>query len=289
MSANHGSKNPDAVNLAKAYESNLRAYTIAMAEAGDGFVQRDKDAILTAFPYTYWINGVVSPCLSPFGTLERVNEILAVFRRLGRGVWFTLGPSTEPADLAKTLKKRRLWNTHNRPFMACNLTELVTGFPQPPGVSVRPVEDYDIFYQHPHPLLKRITTPRTRHIFQTFKRLAQEQPRKHWMFIAERDDKPVGTAIIYFSQDNAGIYDVEVLDEFQGQGIGTALLQRVCICAQEQGAKLAVLAASEQGVGFYARFGFEPVGRYPIYYYSIKKQKEDAARVRTPTTTSGAL
>jgi len=278
MFANHGSKNPNSVKLAKAYEANLRAYTIAIAEAGDGFVQRDKDAILTAFPYTYWINGVVSPCLSPIGTLERVNEILAVFRKLGREVWFTLGPSTEPADLDKTLKERRLWNFHNRPFMVCNLTELVTGFSQLAGVSVHPVADYDIFYQRPHPLLKRITTPRGRHIFQTFKRLAQEQPRKHWMFAAEKGGKPVGTAIVYLAQGNAGIYDVEIIDEFQGQGIGTVLLQVVCIFAREQGAKLAVLAASEQGVGFYSRFGFEQVGRYPTYYYSIKKQKEDAAR-----------
>ena len=80
MLANHGSKGPDSVKLAQAYESNLRAYTIAIAEAGDGFVQRDRDAVLTAFPYTYWINGVVSPRLRPVGTLERVNEILTVFR-----------------------------------------------------------------------------------------------------------------------------------------------------------------------------------------------------------------
>jgi ribosomal protein S18 acetylase RimI-like enzyme len=281
MLSNHGSKDPDAVKLAKAYESNLRSYTIAFAEAGDGFVQRDKDAILTVFPYTYWINGVVSPRLLSAGALERVNEILAVFRKRGREVWFTLGPSTEPADLANTLKKRRLYNFHNRPFMACNLAALITGFSQPAGVSVHPVEDYDIFCQHSHPLLKRITTPRRRHIFQTFKHLAQEQPREHWMFIAERGNKPVGTAIIYIDRGRAGIYDVEVLEEFRGQGIGTALLQRVCTFAQEQGAEVAVLAASEQGVGFYARFGFKQTGRYPTYYYSIKKQKEDIKKMES--------
>jgi GNAT superfamily N-acetyltransferase len=272
--------------LAQAYESNLRAYTIAMAEAGDGFVQRGPDATLTAFPYTYWINGVVSPRLSPIGTLERVNEILVLFRGLGREVWFSLGPSTEPADLAETLRRRRLHNFHNRPFMACNLAQLVTGFPQPPGVSAHVVEDYDVFKEHPHPILKRITTPRKRHIFATFERLAQEQPRKHWMFIAEKEGKPVGTAILYLNQGSAGIYDVEVLEAFRGQGIGTALLQRVCTFAKEQQAKLAVLAASEQGARFYTRFGFVHTGRYPTYYYSIRKQKEDAARAKTLDTMS---
>jgi GNAT superfamily N-acetyltransferase len=262
--------------LAKAYETNLRAYTIAIAKAGNGFVQRNKEATLTVFPYTYWINGVVSPCLLPIGTLERVNEVLAVFRKLGREAWFTLGPSTKPANLAKILKERGLWNFHNRPFMACNLAKLVTGFPQPADVGVHAVEDYDVFYHYPHPSLKRITTPRRRHIFETFKRLAQKRPRKQWMFIAEKGDEPVGTAIIYIDRGRAGIYDVRVLDEFQGQGIGTALIQRVCTFAQAQGAELAVLAASEQGVGFYSRFGFEQTGRYPTYYYSVKKQEADA-------------
>jgi GNAT superfamily N-acetyltransferase len=266
------------VELAKAYETNLRAYTVAMAEAGDGFVQRDPDAVLTAFPFTYWINGVVSPRLSPVGTLERVNEILAVFRGLGREVWFSLGPSTEPANLAQLLKQRRLHNFHNRPFMACDLARLVTGFPQPPGVSIQAVEDYDLFVEHPHPILKRITTPRKRHIFLAFRRLAQEQPRRHWMFIVEQKSRPVGAAILFVDQGNAGIYDVEVLESHRKRGKGTALLQKVCTFAREQGAALAVLAASEQGARFYTRFGFEQTGRYPTYYYSIKKQKEDAAR-----------
>jgi GNAT superfamily N-acetyltransferase len=193
-------------------------------------------------------------------------------------VWFSLGPSTEPADLAATLKKRRLHNFHNRPFMECDLAQLVTGFPQPAGVSLHAVEDYGIFDVHPHPILKRATTPRKRHIFAAFERLAREQPRRHWMFVADREGKPVGTAILYLSQGNAGIYDVEVLERFRKQGIGTALLQKVCTFAREQNAERAVLAASELGARFYNRFGFEQVGRYPVYYYSIKKQKEDAAQ-----------
>jgi GNAT superfamily N-acetyltransferase len=266
------------IELAKTYETNLRAYTVAMAEAGDGLVQRDADAVLTAFPYTYWTNGVVSPRLPAEGTLDRVNEILAVFRGLGREVWFSLGPSTTPANLAQILKQRGLHNFHNRPFMVCDLAQLVTGFPQPSRVSIQAVEDYDIFVEHPHPILKRITTPRKRAIFAAFQRLAQEQPRRHWMFIAEQKGRPVGTAILYIDQGNAGIYDVEVLESHRRRGKGTALLQKVCTFAKDRGAGLAVLAASEMGARFYLRFGFEQTGRYPTYYYSIKKQKEDAAR-----------
>ena len=98
------------------------------------------------------------------------------------------------------------------------------------------------------------------------------------MFIAEQKGRPVGTVILFVDRGDAGIYDVEVLEHFRGRGIGTALLQKVCTFAREQGARLAVLSASEQGTRFYPRFGFVQTGRYPTYYYSIKKQKEDAAR-----------
>ena len=85
-----------------------------------------------------------------------------------------------------------------RPFMVRGLGELVTGFPQLANVQVYPVEDYDIFYHQPHPILKRITTPRRCRIFHTFRRLAQESQRRHRMFIAEKEGKPVGTTIVFF-------------------------------------------------------------------------------------------
>jgi ribosomal protein S18 acetylase RimI-like enzyme len=167
--------------------------------------------------------------------------------------------------------------------MACDLSRLVTGFPPPTGVKVGPVEDYDVFVEHPHPILKRITTPRKRHIFGAFQRLSEEGHRRHWMFAAQREGRPLGTAILFFHQENAGIYDVEVLEPYRKRGIGTMLLETVCTFAAEQKVRLAVLAASEQGPRFYTRFGFEQTGRYPTYYYSIKKQQEDAARARGET------
>ena len=269
---------PELIRLAEIYEMNLRAYTVAMAEEGDGYVQRDNDATMTAFPYTYWINGVVSPLLPVEGTRARLDEILGVFRRLGREVWFTVGPSSEPTDIARILKARGLRNYHNRPFMACRLADHPTEYPIPAEITVHTVDDYGLFSLRPHPILKRIATARKRHIISTFSRLMQKRPRKHWMFIADWAGTPVGTAIVYLHRGSAGIYDVEVLEECRGQGIGTALLQSVCAFSRDQGAETAVLAASEQGTRFYPRFGFQLVGRYPTYYYSIAKQKADAAR-----------
>jgi GNAT superfamily N-acetyltransferase len=263
----------------QAYEKNLTDYSAALADAGEGYIQRDEDAVLTIFPYTYWSNGVVSPRFTENNAEKRINEILAVFRAHKREVWFHVGPSSQPSDLAKRLKSRGLWNFHNRPFMVCDFSNLITGYSRPAGIGFHCVHDYDVFKKYPHPIHGLVTTRRKRHIFTTYRTLDGQLPRKHWMFIAEKQGLPVGAAILYIEQATAGIYDVEVLEPYRGQGIGTALLELTCTFACDNGAKVAVLAASEKGSTFYPRFGFNTVGRYPTYYYSIKKQKLDAERL----------
>ena len=39
-----------------ASDSNMVAYSTALATARGGYVQRDADAVLTIFPYTLWCN-----------------------------------------------------------------------------------------------------------------------------------------------------------------------------------------------------------------------------------------
>jgi GNAT superfamily N-acetyltransferase len=268
-----------ASNFGPLYEQNMRAYASALASHGKGYVQDDGDVVLTIFPYTFWSNGVVSPCFGEGKAQKRIEEILAVFRSYKREVWIHIGPSSCPADLAQLLKVRGFWNFHNRPFMGCTLSTLISGYPSPEGITIQPISDYAIFYDYPHPIHGLVTSTRKKHIFSTFQKLDAQSPRQHWMFIADKNGEPIGVAILFIHDNVAGIYDVEVLREYRGQGIGTDLLQNVCIFARNAGARVAVLAASEQGSQFYPRFGFSIAGRYPTYYYSIKKQKQDAIRL----------
>ena len=262
--------------LDQAYEKNMTAYAAALAEQGGGYVQHDIDAVLTIYPYTFWSNGVTSPRFTEENVQERINEVLAVFRRYKREVWFHVGPSSSPSNLTQYLKARNLWNFHNRPFMVCELEDLITGYQLPAGITIHTIEDYAIFQTHQHPIHGLVTTPRKRHIFETYRKLDKQAHRKHWMFIADKQNIPVGVTIVYIDDNIAGIYDVEVQSPYRGQGIGTALLQHACMFARDAGASVATLAASEQGSKFYPRFGFKVVGRYPTYYYSIKKQKLEA-------------
>ena len=175
------------------------------------------------------------------------------------------------------LRQRRLWSVHNRPFMACRVDELRTVPVHVGGVRLAPVDEYGVFDRQPHPLLGRRSTARTRCLFGALERLTHARERRHWMFVAADGDTFVGTATVYVYRDLGGIYDVEVADAYQHRGIGTSLINAACARLRASGCRLAVLAASETGAGFYPRFGFTHVGRYPTFNYSIRKQRRDAA------------
>jgi ribosomal protein S18 acetylase RimI-like enzyme len=266
----------EALELGTAYELNQIAYSSILAELGGGYIQKDADAVLTIFPYTFWSNGLVSPHFTPDNVVKRIEQVLSVFRQHKREVWFHLGPSTSPPDLAIQLKSRGLWNFHNRPFMVSNLQNLSGEYKLPDGIWLGCLEDYGIFNTFAHPVHGKATTTRIRHIFDTFAKLDAQSPRKHWLFAALDKGVPVATATLYLDQGIAGIYDVEVNTQYRRRGIGSALLQTVCIFARSAGSHTAGLAASEQGLNFYPRFGFKCIGRFPTYYYSLKKQKLDA-------------
>ncbi len=51
-----------------------------------------------------------------------------------------------------------------------------------------------------------------------------------------------------------------VLSEWRGEGVGSALLERLIRLARELGHEEVVLNAQTQAMPFYARFGFTPIG-----------------------------
>ncbi|MFV8781097.1 GNAT family N-acetyltransferase [Microbulbifer sp. SA54] len=85
------------------------------------------------------------------------------------------------------------------------------------------------------------------------------------LWLAERDGKPVGTALLFRTGEVMGIHQVGVPDTFRGQGIARALMQALLNHCQQSGARYVTLQASKMGEGLYRQLGFEP--RFPISSY----------------------
>jgi predicted GNAT family acetyltransferase len=84
-------------------------------------------------------------------------------------------------------------------------------------------------------------------------------------FIARREGKAVGTALMFDTYDVAGIYVVSTKEAERRQGIGAKLTVSALKAGQERGLRVGTLQASGLGVSVYARMGFERVAEYELF------------------------
>lgn len=257
----------DSQSLALAYEQAARAYTVALAQAGGGTVVQQPDYTLTLFPQHHSINGVISPNFSAETLDARLEEILALARQKRASMRFKLGPSTQPDELPRRLKARGLKQTATTRYMGCELTAFRTPFASLEGLSIYPVIDFEAFLAWPHPFYGGRPTPRKRALAAAFQSLAQQQPRRHWLFAADYLGHFAASGVIFFHEDIVVGYDFAVVKALRRRKLGAALLQQMAVFAAGQGAHLAVLNSSHEGLRFYPHFGFLPAGNFQTYQF----------------------
>lgn len=88
-----------------------------------------------------------------------------------------------------------------------------------------------------------------------------EDPRSS-LRAAVLDDRIVGTAQSWTDGDAIGVFNVAVLDELRGRGIGSALTAAVVADGAAEGATWAYLQSSDEGLSVYQRLGFEVVDEW---------------------------
>ena len=91
-----------------------------------------------------------------------------------------------------------------------------------------------------------------------------EERAEYFVFVAELEGQIVGTATLMLQQlfaHSGGlvghIENVVTRKGFEGQGIGTRLMERVIEESKRQGCYKMILSSDEKNAGFYKRFGFK--------------------------------
>jgi len=148
--------------------------------------------------------------------------------------------------------------------MACDLDARPPAPTPPPGITIGLVDD--------PPLLVPPTTERRRKRRDGEKAIAQFKPRPVWYAAARAGDKVVGRTTLLAGAETAGVYDVDVIREFRGRGIGTALVNTVLAQAKHLGYRSAVLSATGMGFNVYQRAGFREVGKLSYWKYGKMRQ-----------------
>jgi ribosomal protein S18 acetylase RimI-like enzyme len=83
--------------------------------------------------------------------------------------------------------------------------------------------------------------------------------RRYTVSVVESDARPVGGLFLEHGPDAIFIHEIQLLPEWQGRGIGTAIVRAVCEQATARGVpvELSVVPANHRAQRLYERLGFE--------------------------------
>jgi GNAT superfamily N-acetyltransferase len=197
----------------------------------------------------------------------RVAEALAYFAGVRRPFSWWVGPADRPADLGDALRAAGLEAAESELGMAADLEAARLNDEWPPGLRIErartgeqvrefaavnaanwepPDPDVLRFYEIAAPLL-----------------LAGDAPL--WLYVGYLGERAVASAELTVGGGVVGLYGISTLAGYRRRGIGTALVVRPLLDARAAGYRTAVLQASAEGAGVYARVGFRPSGRYTEY------------------------
>jgi GNAT superfamily N-acetyltransferase len=252
------------VNLPAALELNYTEWLRLEGKLPWVQFHDDGDALRLFAGDTWPRNSVALARFTPETASRRVGEILAPHLRKKLACNWVVGPVSQPSDLGKHLRAHGFRCMIHCAGMACDLDNLPPSPTSPDRVMVELVDQ--------PPSLYPLTTQRRRLRHQGRGIMALVKPRQVWHFAASLEGKPIGETTFCCGAGVAGIYDVEVLEEFRRRGIGTALVQAALRQAQQLGHATAVLGATGMGLTVYARLGFREVCKLSFWKYGKMRQ-----------------
>lgn len=94
------------------------------------------------------------------------------------------------------------------------------------------------------------------------------------VMVCEKDRIPLGIGRLHFNNDNeAQIRYMAVEDEYQGQGIGTRIMNALEKLAQDKNAQSIILYARERAVPFYQKIGYDIEEKSYLLFGNIQHYK----------------
>ncbi len=98
-------------------------------------------------------------------------------------------------------------------------------------------------------------------------------------WVLRRDEELLAYAVLMWIPDEVHLLNLSVLSQWQGRGIGRALLQLLMTDAQRRGARgmmLEVRPSNAVALGLYDSLDFRQIGLRKRYYPSWNQTREDA-------------
>ena len=239
-------------------------------------VHDDRDITWVVHAGHAWRNAGIMVRFTPATAGRRLDTLLARYRRHGRGMAFWISPSSTPANVTDLLADRGLRCQKYFPAMIRDVTKPGPRHQTVDGLAIRRVLDVAEFEATPHPAIGLPTTSLRRAALERLRALVSTSASRTRAFVAWLDDEPVGAIEVFVGSQSAGIHALTVADEYQGRGIGSALVEHACKEARLMGSATIGLLSSTEGQPLYLRRGFREVAKFGYWYRSFQRGRREA-------------
>jgi ribosomal protein S18 acetylase RimI-like enzyme len=143
--------------------------------------------------------------------------------------------------------------------MVLDLHTVKTPAKSPDGLTIRQVENEEMFRQHiditiagfefPEPLARHLSSL-------DFGDRFLHNPDVYY-YVGYVQGKPVAISVLSLDAGIAGLYNIATIPAMRRQGLATAMTLAALRQARDRGYHIAVLQASEMGAPVYRRLGFQ--------------------------------
>jgi GNAT superfamily N-acetyltransferase len=211
-------------------------------------------------------NSVMRAVVDDEAADRMIEDRMDACRRRGVPMLWWTGPSTRPGDLGDRLLRIGFF-LEPAYGMAADLGHGTSGVVRTVPIALDRVRDRPALRQWSRVLCDAFGAPQS--FGAAFAEMAEgigledASPFRH--YLASVDGDPVATCSLYLGAGVAGIYDVSTLPDWRRRGIGAAITRFAMADARDQGYRMAILHASNLGIGMYRSLGFEElcdIGQY---------------------------
>jgi GNAT superfamily N-acetyltransferase len=246
----------DPLTSAAAIEAGITAEVLAPA--------RLPGAILHRGPAYTWVdtgladatlNKVVGARFRPDEAEEQIEAVLSHFRGRSLPFSWSIGPSSEPADLARLLLAHGMAHEESEPGMAIEIDQMREG-PVPEGLMIERVQDAQSLADWIGVWLFPVPEDIRRRHFDVLLQLGLNDSVPWRYYLGRLDGRPVATAKLFLEAGVAGVHSVVTIPDARRRGIGGAMTRHALHEAHALGYSVGVLTASPEGLGIYQRIGF---------------------------------
>lgn len=244
--------------IVAAIERTFVAHTLAYVRVGRGHAHEDRHLTWVESDVPLGVfNGILRTTLFDTDVDATIAAICAHFQERRKPMYWWVGPSTRPDDLAQRLLDHGLTPAGSDIGMAADLHG-IEALLLPPGLTVERVRNEETMqiwlrtfgsgFGLNHVVLAAYSSVVT-----------GAPPDAHpagWFYLAWLDGEPVGTAGLFCDASVANIVQVCTVPSARRRGVGDAVTRAALHDARAMGYRIAVLRASDAGTPLYRRMGF---------------------------------